>query len=93
MRLLIEWHEKLTAQGNTGLLDETFIAQHTHGFQSLRNVVLNSDWHDIVRISGLTYDQIEKLVDIYSRSEKTIICYGKGDYSTSAWYAKFTATY
>lgn len=78
MRCLIEKHEQRVAQGNTGLLDEAFINEQTCGFQNLRKEVLNSDWHDIIRISGLTYEQIENLADMYSRAGRTIICYGMG---------------
>ncbi|TBL97815.1 FdhF/YdeP family oxidoreductase [Hafnia paralvei] len=78
MRRLIEKHDEQRAEGNIGFLDEAFISDHTQGFQDLRSDVLNTDWHDITQVSGLTYEQIESLADIYAQSERTIICYGMG---------------
>ncbi len=53
MRLLIERDDAASAAGRPSLLDDEFIQTHTVGFDELRRDVLNSEWKDIERISGL----------------------------------------
>lgn len=47
-------------------------------YSTLRRDVLNSEWKDIERISGLSQTQIAELADAYAAAERTIICYGMG---------------
>lgn len=78
MRLLIERDEAARAAGQAPLLDDVFIQTHTVGYADLRRDVLNTNWADIERISGLRQAQIAELVDAYASAERTIICYGMG---------------
>lgn len=78
MRLLIERDDAASAAGRPSLLDDEFIQTHTVGFDELRRDVLNSEWKDIERISGLRQTQIAELADAYAAAERTIICYGMG---------------
>ncbi|AKH88582.1 acid resistance putative oxidoreductase YdeP [Edwardsiella tarda] len=78
MRLLIERDEAARAAGQAPLLDDAFIQTHTVGYADLRRDVLNTNWADIERISGLRQAQIAELVDAYAAAERTIICYGMG---------------
>lgn len=78
MRLLIERDDAASAAGRPSLLDDEFIQTHTVGFDELRRDVLNSEWKDIERISGLSQTQIAELADAYAAAERTIICYGMG---------------
>lgn len=78
MRLLIERDEAARAAGQAPLLDDAFIQAHTVGYADLRRDVLNTNWADIERISGLRQAQIAELVDAYAAAERTIICYGMG---------------
>ena len=78
MRLLIERDDAASAAGRPSLLDDEFIQTHTVGFDELRHDVLNSEWKDIERISGLSQTQIAELADAYAAAERTIICYGMG---------------
>lgn len=78
MRLLIERDDAASAAGRPSLLDDEFIQTHTVGFDELRRDVLNSEWKDIERISGLSQTQIAELADAYTAAERTIICYGMG---------------
>ena len=54
MRLLSERDDAAGAAGRPSLLDDEFIQTHTVGFDELRHDVLNSEWKDIERISGLS---------------------------------------
>lgn len=78
MRLLIERDDAASAAGRPSLLDDEFIQTHTVGFDELRRDVLNSEWKDIERISGLSQTQIAELADAYAAADRTIICYGMG---------------
>ena len=78
MRLIIERHEHHLAQGQTGILDEAFITEHTQGYDELRNDLLNTDWQDIESISGIDREQIDALASAYIAADNTIICYGMG---------------
>ena len=49
------------------LLDDEFIQTHTVGFDELRRDVLNSEWKDIERISGLSQTQIAELAVHFPR--------------------------
>ena len=65
MRLLIERDDAASAAGRPSLLDDEFIQTHTVGFDELRRDVLNSEWKDIERISGLSQTQIAELADAH----------------------------
>lgn len=71
-------NDAASAAGRPSLLDDEFIQTHTVGFDELRRDVLNSEWKDIERISGLSQTQIAELADAYAAAERTIICYGMG---------------
>ncbi|NHN88423.1 FdhF/YdeP family oxidoreductase [Acetobacter conturbans] len=65
------------AAGET-VLDRAFIAEHTAGFEAMRDEVMTQDWAAIVRISGISEEQIRRIADIYAKSNATVICYGMG---------------
>jgi molybdopterin-dependent oxidoreductase alpha subunit len=60
------------------VLDVAFIAQHTHGFDALAQDLRRTSWGDILRVSGLSRDQIERVAAIYMRANAVIACYGMG---------------
>jgi molybdopterin-dependent oxidoreductase alpha subunit len=78
MRLLIEKHDALKAQGQPGLLDEDFISNETINYSALRQDVLSTAWDDIISVSGLTEEQLALIADAYAESKATIISYGLG---------------
>lgn len=61
-----------------GVLDRAFIAEHTEGFAALREDVMQQDWADIEKISGIEKAQIERAASIYAQSKATIVCFGMG---------------
>ena len=60
------------------VLDRAFIAEHTAGFEALRDDIALQNWGEIVALSGIAEEQIRRCAEIYIRSNATIICYGMG---------------
>ena len=65
------------ASGET-VLDQEFIAEHTHGFEAWRDEVLSCTWKDITRVSGISEEQIRRVAEIYARSKATVLCFVMG---------------
>ena len=78
MKRVLERDEIDRAAGGPGTLDRAFLAEHTHGFESLRADLEATAWPDIERVSGLTRAAIESAADVYMRAERVIIAYGMG---------------
>ncbi|MBS0281486.1 MAG: FdhF/YdeP family oxidoreductase [Proteobacteria bacterium] len=65
------------AQGEK-IIDQDFIQQHTVGMDAVRDDALAQAWPEIVRVSGVSEEQIRRCAEIYIRSCATVICYGMG---------------
>ena len=65
------------AQGEA-VIDRDFIAEHTLGFEAVRDDAMSQDWAEITAVSGISEEQIRRCADIYVRSRATMICYGMG---------------
>ncbi len=66
------------AEGGDGVLDRTFIAEHTTGLEALRLDIEQTSWADIEATSGLTRHAIESAADVYIKAKNVIVCYGMG---------------
>ncbi|MFM0287081.1 FdhF/YdeP family oxidoreductase [Paraburkholderia megapolitana] len=64
-------------QGNT-VLDHTFIATHTQGFEAFAADLQATSWDDIEKVSGLTREDLGKVAVAYAKSNATIVTYGMG---------------
>ncbi|GBR09655.1 FdhF/YdeP family oxidoreductase [Asaia siamensis] len=60
------------------VLDHAFIETHTEGFAPWREEIMQLDWAEIERVSGIEKTQIRRAAAIYARSNATIICFGMG---------------
>ncbi len=60
------------------ILDRDFLRAHTVGVDAVRDDAMAQSWEDLVRVSGVTEEQIRRCAEIYVRSPSTIICYGMG---------------
>jgi molybdopterin-dependent oxidoreductase alpha subunit len=78
MKALFEADRVDIGAGGDGLLDRPFIAEHTIGFEALRADIEATSWDEIVRRSGLPRTTIEEMTQVYSSSERVIVCYGMG---------------
>jgi anaerobic selenocysteine-containing dehydrogenase len=59
------------------VLDHTFIAEHTQGFDDFADIA-QMRWDDIERESGLSQAALKKVAEAYAKSNATIITYGMG---------------
>ncbi|MEI2264511.1 FdhF/YdeP family oxidoreductase [Erwinia sp. CGal63] len=78
MKCLLAMHDRALAAGEPGVLDENFIHGHTEGFAELKADLDATDWPHILKVSGMTFEEIQNIAHLYAKSEKTIICYGMG---------------
>lgn len=59
-------------------IDHAFIAEHTKGFETLKDQVANLQWPTLEELSGLSRKQIEAAADIITESKGTIYCWAMG---------------
>lgn len=78
MKSLLKMHETAILEGQSGIIDQAFIDEHTQGFEELKADLDATDWSHILKVSGLDYQDILHIARLYAASEKTIICYGMG---------------
>ncbi|MBN3779275.1 FdhF/YdeP family oxidoreductase [Burkholderia sp. Ac-20345] len=64
------------AQGN--VLDHTFIAEHTEGFDAFAADLVATGWDAIERESGLARAALEQVANAYAKANATIVTYGMG---------------
>ncbi|GAA3955203.1 FdhF/YdeP family oxidoreductase [Allohahella marinimesophila] len=61
-----------------GVLDKTFIAEHTKGFDDFVRSMQQTQWADIEQASGLKRADLEMIAAMYATAKKTIGIYGMG---------------
>jgi molybdopterin-dependent oxidoreductase alpha subunit len=78
MKIVLEAHDTAVQTRGTSVLDLAFIEQHTHGFDAFAYDLRRTSWDEILRVSGLRRDQIERVASIYMKANAVIVCYGMG---------------
>jgi len=78
MKLVLEAHEAAAVNGEPPVLDLDFISQHTHGFDLFAEDLRQMRWDDILAVSGLAREQLERVAAVYMRARTVIVCYGMG---------------
>jgi molybdopterin-dependent oxidoreductase alpha subunit len=78
MKLVLDAHDASLRHGREPILDVDFIAGHTHGFEAFADDLRRTAWEDILSVSGLPRDQLERVANIYMRANAVIVCYGMG---------------
>lgn len=66
------------AESDPSVLDQDFLDRHTDGLAAYRELVLATEWDEILAQSGMTADQIHAAADVYLASEKTVISWCLG---------------
>ncbi|WP_441280428.1 FdhF/YdeP family oxidoreductase [Tardiphaga sp. 862_B3_N1_1] len=77
-KALIEMDRAARQADTAPILDHTFIAGHTAGFEAFVADLDATDWSSIERSSGLTKFDLERIASAYAASEATILAYGMG---------------
>ncbi len=78
MKCVLDAHEASVRDGGPPVLDLAFIERHTLGLDALTADIRATAWEDILRVSGVTRAQIEKIAHIYMQAKSAIFCYGMG---------------
>lgn len=60
------------------MLDLNFIAEHTHGFDAFAADLRATNWEHILRVSGLPFEQLERVAKVYMKARSVILVYGMG---------------
>ncbi len=60
------------------VLDDAFIAEHTHGFDDYTAYLRALDWDDVLEATGLPVKAIDELVERVLRSQRIIVCWAMG---------------
>lgn len=77
-KAVLSMHDESKAAGAAAVLDEAFIEQHTHGFETFAGWLRTQEWDELERRSGLHRAELESTAKIYSQSHATIAIYGMG---------------
>ena len=75
---LVERDDEAMADGQAGLLDRAFIAEHTSGFEAFAQDLRAQNWDQLVAESGVPRAQIEELSEVYINGKNVICTWGMG---------------
>ncbi len=78
MKLVIDADRAAKANGQPAVLDDAFIAAHTHGFEAFLADLDATEWDDIIETSGLSREVLQQVADIYCSAKSVILMYGMG---------------
>jgi len=78
MKLVLEAQDEAQNRGGEPVLDLDFVAQHALGFEAFAADLRATSWDDILRVSGLPFDQLERVAKIYMKARSVIVVYGMG---------------
>ncbi|MBB5209536.1 FdhF/YdeP family oxidoreductase [Chiayiivirga flava] len=78
IRHVLEIDAQRLRDGQSGVLDREFIAEHTADFETFAADVAAESWAVIEAESGLTRAQMRRVAEIYIASERVICCWGMG---------------
>ena len=68
----------LKALGESGRFDERFIAEHTSGFEELREHLRALSWAEVITESGIEEREIRRFAELYGRARTAVIVYSMG---------------
>jgi len=61
-----------------GSVDQTFVRDHTTGFDDLVRVVSQQSWEDLERYSGLTREQMHRFAEMYATARTAVFVWSMG---------------
>jgi molybdopterin-dependent oxidoreductase alpha subunit len=59
-------------------LDRAFIDAHTHGFQEYAAAAAATDWDEVLRATGLTREEIDRLAALVLEAGSVVVCWAMG---------------
>ncbi|MCX4822347.1 FdhF/YdeP family oxidoreductase [Streptomyces sp. NBC_01142] len=62
----------------SGAVDETFVREHTHGFEEFAAAARDADWDETLAATGLDRAEIERALKMILASKRTIVCWAMG---------------
>ncbi|WP_186391640.1 MULTISPECIES: FdhF/YdeP family oxidoreductase [unclassified Pannonibacter] len=77
-KALFAWDDAAQAAGEARVLDDKFIAAHTHGFEAFEAMVRGTTWSDIEAACGLPRDALQAAARTYAEAKSVIAIYGMG---------------
>ena len=77
-KALLAADDQAKQEGGPPVLDQAFIAQHTHGFDPFVDAVRAASWLDLEHHSGLSRAAIEAAAAVYAQANAVIGIYGMG---------------
>ncbi|MCK9512871.1 MAG: FdhF/YdeP family oxidoreductase [Pigmentiphaga sp.] len=77
-KALLALDDEAKAAGRPGVLDDVFIARHTHGFDAFAAKVRQTSWSAITEGGGLPREALETAAQTYARARAVIAIYGMG---------------
>jgi len=75
---LIETDDAALAARQPRLLDASFIAGHTAGFEEFANAARQADWGEIERCAGVSRATLEQAAQTYANARAAMLMYGMG---------------
>ncbi|MGO4304918.1 FdhF/YdeP family oxidoreductase [Cupriavidus sp. RAF12] len=75
---LVEMDDVAALHGHTRLIDVDFVREHTDGYEAFVKDLRAESWADIVAESGISYEDIDALTQVYAKGERVIACWGMG---------------
>ncbi len=75
---VLELDDAALAAGAPRVLDTAFIDEHTAGFDAFADDLRAESWSALTAESGVPYEQIDALAQLYARSERVIATWGMG---------------
>jgi molybdopterin-dependent oxidoreductase alpha subunit len=61
-----------------GATDDTFIREHTHGYEDFAKTAQTADWEQTLTATGLPRADIETMLQMVLASQRTIVCWAMG---------------
>ncbi|CAL8480611.1 Protein YdeP (plasmid) [Caballeronia sp. S22] len=77
-KAVIEADDRAKAEGTPRIIDVTFIAEHTTGFEEFAAYARKTEWSEIERVSGLTRSSLLEAANEYMKSNAVMAHYGMG---------------
>lgn len=78
IRALLEADADAMERGQPSLLDRQFIAEHTQGFETLKESVFAQSWQRIEQDSGLTREQMKEAAQVYAQANAVMATWCMG---------------